>query len=88
MPDAESVADFFSSRATDCTQLIVCFHHTPLPLASVVGMLYADWHLSRQAKCVQMLSKCSPLAAPCMGGLYKFLFLKGLWPNRLLFTAE
>lgn len=28
MPDAESVADFFSSRATDCTQLIVCFHHT------------------------------------------------------------
>lgn len=66
MPDAESVADF-SALEQLCTD--VCFYHT-----FTIGI--CSRNASRRlafisaCKTCPAAPKCSPLAAPCMGGLY------------------
>lgn len=70
---------------SNCVPMFVFI--TPLPLASVAGMLHADWHLSRHAKRVQMLSNARLWRRPAWVAFIRALFYKGLWPNKLLFMA-
>lgn len=58
---------------SNCVPMFVFI--TPLLLASVAGMLHADWHLSRHAKRVQMLSNARLWRPPAWVAFIRALLL-------------